>query len=66
MKKFEIVYNTLRPLLPALNIYVYRKIKFLVKSLAKNIELLDVGGRKSHQSINKINARHLSAVAIEE
>jgi SAM-dependent methyltransferase len=52
MKIFEICYTAFRLFLPSLNYFVYKKIRFLVKSRGDNIELLDVGGRKSHQTIN--------------
>lgn len=52
MKLFEIVFNTIRIFLPPLSLFVHRKIKHLVGTMGENVNLLDVGGRKSHHTIN--------------
>lgn len=52
MKLFEIVFNYSRLFLPALNLLVYKTIKQLVVSMGDDVSLLDVGGRKSHHTIN--------------
>jgi 2-polyprenyl-3-methyl-5-hydroxy-6-metoxy-1,4-benzoquinol methylase len=55
MKVFEVCFNYSRLILPAINLYVYKNIKGLVKNKGNHVKLLDVGGRKSHHTIN-INA----------
>lgn len=52
MKPFELGYICLEPFLPVLAKSVRRRLIGIAKSLPQPIEILDVGGRKSHQTIN--------------
>ena len=51
MKLFEILYSCFRLFLPAGNYYINKSIKQLVKEKGREVNLLDVGGRKSHHTI---------------
>jgi SAM-dependent methyltransferase len=52
MKPFEIVYVCLEPFMPPLDKTVRRRLIGIAKSSSRPKEILDVGGRKSHQTIN--------------
>jgi|TARA_Y100000294_G_C8430910_1_gene286773 SAM-dependent methyltransferase len=52
MKIFEIVYFNLRYFLPSLNLFIYKKVKHLARLKGNDVSLLDIGGRKSHYTIN--------------
>ena len=52
MKLFEIGFNYSRYFLSPLYLFVYKTVKQLVKLKDANVSLLDVGGRKSHHTIN--------------
>ncbi|HKZ00868.1 MAG TPA: methyltransferase domain-containing protein, partial [Pyrinomonadaceae bacterium] len=51
MKKFELVYVCVEPLLPPLYGKVRRRLSAMVERQAEKPKLLDVGGRKSHYTI---------------
>jgi SAM-dependent methyltransferase len=52
MTKFELSYICLEPFMPPLGKTVRRRLINIAKSSPTRIEVLDVGGRKSHQTIN--------------
>ena len=52
MKLFEIGFNYSRLFVSPLYLFVYKTVKQLVKIKGANVSLLDVGGRKSHHTIN--------------
>ena len=52
MKIFELAYNFSRFFLPPLSLFVHKKARKLVVERAGNVAFLDVGGRKSHHTIN--------------
>ena len=52
MKTFEFAYLALEPFLPPLAKIVRRRLICLGNSNGHRLEVLDVGGRKSHQTIN--------------
>jgi SAM-dependent methyltransferase len=52
MKRFEIGYLCLEPFMPPLIKIVRRRLIHIAKSSSTRAEILDVGGRKSHQTIN--------------
>jgi SAM-dependent methyltransferase len=52
MKTFEFTYLALEPFLPPLAKIVRRRLIRLANSNGYRLEVLDVGGRKSHQTIN--------------
>lgn len=51
MTSFELTYICLRPFLPPLHKKVGRRLSRLSKSHAEQVDILDVGGRKSHYTI---------------
>jgi SAM-dependent methyltransferase len=52
MKRFELTYLVLEPFLPPLIKTVRKRLVIIAKSSPHRPEILDVGGRKSHQTIN--------------
>jgi len=52
MKRFELTYLALEPFLPPLIKTVRKRLVIIAKSSPQRLEILDVGGRKSHQTIN--------------
>jgi SAM-dependent methyltransferase len=52
MKRFELTYLALEPFLPPLIKTVRKRLVIIAKSSPYRLEILDVGGRKSHQTIN--------------
>ena len=52
MKPFELAYVCVEPLLPPLAKTVRRRLIDIVKSFHHPVQILDVGGRKSHQTVN--------------
>jgi SAM-dependent methyltransferase len=52
MKRFELTYLALEPFLPPLIKTVRKRLVIIAKASPYRLEILDVGGRKSHQTIN--------------